>query len=118
MNLEFVDTNVLIYSHDTSTGAKRQKANELVKDLTIRDSGALSIQVLSEFYWTVTSKLNVASSGADVLRAVDVHRKLKVSWWDALILNSAMELGCTILWTEDFHHGQRMGGVTVRNPFR
>ena len=136
MSLEFVDTNVLIYSHDTSAGAKRQRALELVRDLTSQDSGALSVQVLSEFYWIATRKLSVASSTAeevisnfgawtihqpthaDILRAVDLHRKLKTSWWDALILNSAIELGCETLWTEDFHHGQRVSGVTVRNPFR
>jgi predicted nucleic acid-binding protein len=37
---------------------------------------------------------------------------------DALILTSAIELGCAVLWTEDFSDGQRLGTITVRNPFR
>ena len=136
MSLEFVDTNIFIYAHDTRAGAKRSRAIELMRDLTAQDSGALSVQVLSEFYWTVTRKLGIDSAEAEeaisnfgvwtihqpshahVLRAIDLHRKLKTSWWDALILNSAIELDCKILWTEDFHHGQKIGGLTVRNPFR
>jgi hypothetical protein len=37
---------------------------------------------------------------------------------DALILTSAIELGCAVLWTEDFSDGQRLGPITIRNPFR
>lgn len=134
--MEFLDTNLLIYAHDSSAGAKRERAMELVVDLGKLRSGALSVQVLSEFYHVATRKLGMASTTAegiisnfgtwtihrpghgDILSAADLHRRLKTSWWDALILNSAIELGCTTLWTEDFNDGQRAGGVTVRNPFR
>ena len=37
--------------------------------------------------------------------------------WDAQILNSAIELGCSVLWTEDLSSDQRYGSVTARNPF-
>jgi predicted nucleic acid-binding protein len=46
-----------------------------------------------------------------------LQRKYKIQWWDALILNSAIEMGCSILWTEDFNNGQRYESVTARNPF-
>jgi predicted nucleic acid-binding protein len=55
---------------------------------------------------------------ADLIRASQLHRRYKISWWDALMVNSALELGCGILWTEDLRHGQRIGSLTVRNPFR
>jgi predicted nucleic acid-binding protein len=54
---------------------------------------------------------------ADVVRAVELRQRYKISWWDALVVNSANELGCEVLWTEDLNHGQRYGVVTVRNPF-
>jgi predicted nucleic acid-binding protein len=53
----------------------------------------------------------------DVLRAIELMRRYKISWWDALVVNSANQLGCRVLWSEDMNHGQRYGGVTVRNPF-
>lgn len=40
-----------------------------------------------------------------------------LSWWDAMILNSAIKTGAGILWSEDFTHGQRFGDLLVRNPF-
>jgi predicted nucleic acid-binding protein len=55
---------------------------------------------------------------ADLLKAAQLERRYKLNWWDALILTSAIELGCAVLWTEDFSDGQRLGPITVRNPFR
>ena len=55
---------------------------------------------------------------ADLLKAAQLDRRYKLGWWDARILTSAIELGCAVLWTEDFSGGQRLGPITVRNPFR
>jgi predicted nucleic acid-binding protein len=136
MSVEFVDTNVLVYAHDGGAGTKHTRSVDLLKRLAADGSGALSIQVLSEFYVTATKKLGMTSQAAeevladlggwimhrpahgDLLRAARLHRRYAVSWWDAMILNSAAELGCHILWTEDLSHGQRYGHVTARNPFR
>lgn len=54
---QFVDTNVLVYAHDISAGAKHQKARDLLVDLWETEQGCLSIQVLQEFYVTVTRKV-------------------------------------------------------------
>jgi predicted nucleic acid-binding protein len=136
MSVEFIDTNVLIYAHDGGAGAKHTQAVELLTRLFEEERGALSIQVLSEFYSAATGKLGVNSheaeeiirdlSGwtihrpghADLLKAAHLHRRHKISWWDALIVNSAIELGCTVLWTEDLSDRQRYGSVTIQNPFR
>ena len=135
MSVEFVDTNILIYAHDATAGPKHDKSVELVARLDNDDSGAISLQVLTEFYAAATRKLRIASEKAeeiirdfgtwtvhyttktDVVQAIQLHRRYNINWWDALILNSATELGCSVLWTEDLSHGQRYGGVTVRNPF-
>lgn len=136
MSAEFVDTNVLIYAHDGGAGAKHTRAVQLLTRLFEDADGALSIQVLSEFYAAATKKLGMKSEEAevaiqdlgawtihrpehaDLLRASRLHRRYKLSWWDALVVNSAQELGCSVLWTEDLADGQRYGTVTVRNPFR
>jgi len=135
MSVEFVDTNILIYAHDRKAGPKHRKSVDLVARLTNDDSGALSRQVLIEFYAAATRKLPMTSekaeevirdfgawtvhcpAHADLVRAVRLQRRHKISWWDALIVNSATELGCSILWSEDLANGQRYGAVTVRNPF-
>ena len=135
MNVEFVDTNVLVYAHDRKADRKRMRSSELLKRLAANNSGALSIQVLTEFYVVATRKLRITSeeveeiildfgawtlhrpSHTDLVRSAALHRRYKVNWWDALIMNSALELGCDVLWSEDFSHGQQYGAVTVRNPF-
>ena len=135
MDVEFVDTNVLIYAHDGGAGKKHLKSIDLLARLFEEASGALSIQVLSEFYSAATRKLSMKSAEAeaaisdlggwlihrpghtDVLKACRLHRRYNLAWWDAMVLNSAMEVGCSILWTEDLNNGQRYDRVTIRNPF-
>jgi predicted nucleic acid-binding protein len=135
MNAEFVDTNILIYAHDGGAGVRHAKSVALLERLFEKGNGALSIQVLTEFYAAATRKLNMKPeeaeevlqdlegwilhrpSFADLLSASRLHRRYKVSWWDALILNSANELGCVVLWSEDLADGQNYGSLTVRNPF-
>jgi predicted nucleic acid-binding protein len=133
--VEFVDTNVLVYAHDASAGLKWHVAMDLLARLAGEQAGALSTQVLIEFYAAGTRVLKLPPEAAeavlyrfgrwtihrphpeDLIRSARLHRQHSISWWDALILNSALELSCTTLWTEDFQDGQRFGALTVRNPF-
>lgn len=135
MNAEFVDTNILIYAHDGSAGDKHQKSVVLLERLLEQGNAATSIQVLTEFYAAATRKLKMKPEDAeevlrdmqswnlhrlafmDLVAASRLHQRYKVSFWDALILNSALELGCEVLWTEDLSNGQKYGNVLVRTPF-
>lgn len=135
MSAEFVDTNVFVYAHDGGSGPKHDAAVALLTRLFETGAGAISVQVLTEFYAAATRKLRmdateaaevIADLGgwlihrpahADVLRATVLVREHGLSWWDALIVNSAAELGCAILWSEDLADGRKYGSVTVRNPF-
>lgn len=133
----FVDANVLVYAHDASAGDKHVRAVELLDRLWQEDAGQLSVQVLQEFFVTVTCKvarpLDVETaealvrelvawpvfspSGHDVLAAIAVARSARVSFWDAMVLHAAAESGCDVCWSEDLAHGQRWRGVEIRNPF-
>lgn len=133
---EFVDTNIFIYAHDSSAGSKHEDSAELLTRLWEERAGAISIQVLSEFYNVSCRKLNMSPTTAaaiveelglwtvhtprhpDLLAAIALQRRYHLSWWDALILQSAQAMHCRILWSEDFADGQRYGSLTVRNPFR
>ncbi len=134
---QFLDSNVLVYAFDHAAGDKSALARRHVVDLWQKGSGCLSIQVLQEFFVSVTAKISKPLSPpearreiaylsrwrvhrpwpSDVLSAIDLRERLHISFWDAMILQSARSLGCRILWTEDLNHGQTYEGVTVRNPF-
>jgi predicted nucleic acid-binding protein len=132
---EFVDTNILIYAFDLTAGEKRQKAAALVERLWSEHTGCVSLQVLQEFYVTATRKLRMPSGDAlaqverlghwtihrpalnDVLQAIQLHRAKKISFWDAMIVHSAMHSGCALVWSEDLSDGQRWESLVVRNPF-
>jgi predicted nucleic acid-binding protein len=133
---EFVDTNILIYAFDATAGDKRRVAVELVTRLWLDRTGCVSLQVLQEFYVAATGKLILAPEQAvlqvsrlgrwrvhrpsveDVLGAIELHRGHSVSFWDGLILRSALASQCSVLWSEDQSSGQRWGNLEVRDPFR
>ena len=135
---EFVDANVLVYAFDSSAGLKRKAAAELVQRLWDTGTGCLSVQVLQEFFVTVTRKVpqplsideaaervrefaawkTFAPTADDVLAAIALHRSAKISFWDAMVVEAAAQTGCEVLWTEDLNDGQLLRAVRIRNPFR
>ena len=135
MSAEFIDTNVLVYAHDTTSSRKQAIAIELIDRLSAARTGRLSTQVLLEFFATARkagltpaiaadivddfSRWSVYTpTGADVSAATRLSIKQVVSIWDALILTSAMRSGCDVLWSEDLQDGRRFGSLRVQNPFR
>lgn len=136
--LVFVDTNVLVYARDSREPKKQQRAEEWLDHLWRHRTGRLSLQVLQEYYVSVTQKLKPgmerdaarrdvrdlghwmpASSSAGLLEtAWTLQDQFRLSWWDALVLASAQLAGCQRLLSEDFQHGQQFGEVRVSSPFR
>jgi predicted nucleic acid-binding protein len=137
-DLTFVDTNVLVYAHDLdSDQRKHDEARAALEDLWTAGTGALSTQVLQEFYVTVTRKLArplarpdarevVATYTAwpvqridaeDVLAASELEDEHALSFWDALILVAASRSGATRVLTEDLQPGQEIRGVRIETPF-
>lgn len=134
----FLDTNVLIYAHDTSAGRKYEIARETVLDLWNRGQGLLSTQVLQEFFFSVTRKIPrplevrvareivedllkwevVVNSGDSILAAIEIHSRYKYSFWDALIIQAAIQGGAILLLSEDLSDGQTIQRVKIKNPFR
>jgi len=131
----FFDANILIYAEDPKDPRKQQAALEIISEHAGLRTAVVSIQVLSEYFSTVTRKLMLDASlaraqvefyslfqvvepkVADVLAAIDLHRLHRVSYWDALILRCAQQAGCRELLTEDMQHGQVIDGVKIVNPF-
>ena len=132
----FVGTNVLIYAHDVDAGAKRQIANELLGQLWKSRTGVLSMQVLQEFYVSVTRKIPsplskdaarlVVSSymiwctettPTEISAAFRIEDESQIGFWDALIVSCAAKSGASRIFSEDLNAGQRIAGVLIENPF-
>jgi predicted nucleic acid-binding protein len=134
----FVDTNILIYAHDTDAADKHAVAAALLKDLWETGVGCLSTQVLQEFYVNITRKLARPISKAKALdlvesysvwrvqqirideirAAIDIEVRNKLSFWDSLIVAAAVSSGCAKLLSEDLNDRQKISGVEIVNPFR
>jgi predicted nucleic acid-binding protein len=134
----FVDTNILLYAHDTSAGSKHERARALLEQLWDTRDGCLSVQVLQEFFVTVTRKISKPLDAAaakeiiadlsrwhvhvpaadDVLGAIGLHQRTGISFWDAVMVRSAVEIGCGVIYSEHLNHGQVYDGARVENPFR
>jgi predicted nucleic acid-binding protein len=131
----FFDTNVLVYADDKAAPAKQRRALDLVAEHRRGGTGVVSLQVLQEYFVTVTRKLkldpriarrkvellaefDVASPEvADILAAIDLHRLHGFSFWDALVLRAAKQSGCRVLFSEDMQGAREIDGVHIVNPF-
>ena len=133
----FFDTNVLVYAFDKSEPEKGTIAKRLIRDYGSEGNLVLSTQVLQEFYVTVTKakKLMLAKEKAEeivndfaefpliqvdkaiVSRAMKRHQGGSFSFWDSLIVEAALQSGCSKLLTEDMHDGLMIDSLVISNPF-
>jgi predicted nucleic acid-binding protein len=133
----FLDTNILLYSisRDRAEASKRDRAIDLLE----RDDGALSVQVLQEFYVQATratrsdplphqiaagliatwTRFRVQEITLSILTgALQIKAAHGFSYWDSAIIAAACALGCRTLYTEDMAHGREVEGIAIINPFR
>ena len=134
----FVDTNVLVYARDRTDEDKQRRALEWMTALWDEARGRTSVQVLQEYYVTLTRKLDPPRSAEEAREDVvalgvwdpvlpdlailergwNVEDRYGLSWWDALIVAAALGAGARWLLTEDLQDGQDLFGLTVVDPFR
>lgn len=133
----FVDTNVIAYAYDRASETKRASALPVIRELWESRRGCVSVQVLQELFVTLTAKLDKplglerarrvvehtsewhvhTPNGEDVLAAIRLHERYRISFCDSMIVRSASALACDVLLSEDLNAGQRYDGVLVVNPF-
>jgi predicted nucleic acid-binding protein len=133
----FFDTNVFVYLFDDDTPVKQGRARKVFGEQVRAGQIVLSPQVLQEFYVTVTRKLArplsraaavaavthmntlplVKVDGATVLRAVHLHQAASLSFWDALIVQAALEGNCKRIFSEDLQAGRTFKDLVIENPF-
>jgi predicted nucleic acid-binding protein len=133
--MPFIDTNILVYCHDAKEPVKQAQAAQLLQQAMVAGELVLSTQILQEFYNTAVGKklrspeqaialcrvwaeFEVVNSTPDLLfRAFELHQRFQLSVWDALVVQAALDSGCTTLYTEDLQHGLRIGYLEIVNPF-
>lgn len=131
----FFDTNVLVYAVDRADPVKRTVALDLLERHTRQRTLVVSTQVLQEFYAvSVRRKLLgptdaldmvrrfaaesvIGSSAEFVVRALELGQRERLSPWDALVLQAALDADCATLLSEDFQHGRRFDALEVVDPF-
>ena len=109
-----------------------------MRELWLNGDGAISTQVLQEFYVNVTKKIpkplsplearviisrylvwHVEENTLDsILKASEIQERCQLSFWDALIAAAAAKASASVLLSEDLNHGQIIEGVKVINPFQ
>lgn len=135
--LTFIDTNVLVYAHDKAEVFKQQVAQAALEHLWAGGSGALSTQILQEFYAVVTTKFKPAMQPSEareivelyatwpvvqidptmILTASELAERSRLSFWDALVVEAAKVAGAWRVLTEDLQAGRIIDGVLIENPF-
>jgi predicted nucleic acid-binding protein len=133
----FVDTNILVYAEDRDAKKKHAVARDLVVQLWDERAGVLSVHVLQEFYITVTRKLKkplsnpkalevveeyltwnvVENTGKLLTTAIELQQKAQLSFWDAMVVQAAIDAQYDTLYSEDLNAGQRFGSLAIVNPF-
>jgi predicted nucleic acid-binding protein len=133
----FIDTNILVYANDSTNTEKNVMSREIILQGMQDDTLVLSTQVLSEFYVTVTKKIERPLSTIEakeeiellksaevleismetILKAIDLSERVKVSYWDALIIASAIAAKCPVIYSEDLSSGQKIESTSIFNPY-
>jgi predicted nucleic acid-binding protein len=131
----FFDTNVVVYAYDRNAGLKRDRAKALIEANVRAGTMVLSTQVMLESYNTLQraallkreAALAVVEALADeqvvttdadlVLRAIRLAQRHQLSHWDGLIVQAALDAGCSTLYSEDMQAGMRFDDLEIVNPF-
>jgi predicted nucleic acid-binding protein len=134
----FLDTNIFVYAFDRSSADKAKEALRLIRRAVSSRKGIVSYQVVQEFFNVAlrhfARPMNVAdaeqylstvfrpllavqSSQALYAEALRLHHQHGFSWYDCLVLAAAIEGQCSVLYSEDLQHGQKVGPLRIENPF-
>ena len=133
----FIDTNIIIYAYDNSAGYKQKIASDILIKLWNTGNALISTQVLEELFVNITRKIpnplavleartlisdlmhwdTVVVDNEIIINSIDIFVKHRFSFWDSLIMTSAVKGGASFLYSEDFQHGITVEGIKIINPF-
>jgi predicted nucleic acid-binding protein len=135
-----LDTNILAYLAGIDRGPldkdRIEGSRALMHRLVGRADVVVAVQAAAELFVVLSRAGATRSEARDIVaaftaglertgttpeafeNALDLAAAHQLQMWDALILSSYGEAGCSLVLSEDMQHGQRFGALTVVNPFR
>ena len=134
----FLDTNIFVYAFDAREPSKARRASLLIRRAADTGNGVVSYQVVQEFFNVALRRfaqpmsaaeaeqylitvfrplLAIHSSAGLYVEALRISEKFRVSWYDALIIAAARQGECSLLYSEDLQHGQKIEDLRIENPF-
>ena len=135
----FIDTNVFAYSFDNDSKRKQKISNDIIFRSLSSNDGIISYQVVQEFLNISTRKFKVPIKAQDSKKyldkilfplceifptkdlfkiGLDIQSTTNYSFYDSMIIASAIIGKCKKLLTEDLNNGHKLGGVTIVDPFK
>lgn len=137
-SVDFIDTNIFVYAFDETDMVKSKRARELLANFSGAKTGCISVQVIQEFCNVALKKSVVPLRPGDLrkvvrellvpllvrwpdesfyLRVIDTFERHSLEFYDASIVQAAIDAHCRVLYTEDMQAGANYSGVKVVNPF-
>lgn len=131
----FLDTNFLVYCFSEDELQKRETCLALLQQGKQKAAFVLSTQVLNEFAAVMLKKYKLPANQVKgiidnltlfevvpvdatlIKEAIGIYSSHQLSFWDSLIISAAKTAHCHTLLTEDLHHGAKLEGLHIENPF-
>ena len=134
----FLDTNIFAYAFDAKAPAKARRASQLIRRAADTGKGIVSYQVVQEFFNVAFRRfaqpmsaaeaeqylitvfrplLAIHSSSVLYVEALRIAGEYLLSWYDCLIVAAALQGECSVLYSEDLQHGQKIDNLRIENPF-
>lgn len=134
----FIDTNIFAYSFDNKSKKKQKTSNDIISQSLLSNEGIISDQVVQEFLNISTRKFKTPLKGQDSKKylnkilfplceifptedlfeiGLDIQSTTNYSFYDSMIIASAIKGKGKRLFTEDLKNGHTLHGVTIVDPF-
>jgi len=129
----FCDSNILLYAF----GSQDLKKKEIASKILLDKKCIISVQVINEVSNIMIKKLKFSNSQIEnfihscykryrivaldeivFTKACNIRKNHNIFYYDSLIVSSAVNASCSILYSEDMHHNQKVELLTIKNPFK
>lgn len=134
----FFDTNILVYQHHRKEPKKQKLVQNIIEQHMLGGTAVISTQVVQEFINVALNKFETSIPVNELKLIIEKQLRLlckhypsldfyeralvlydynSLNFYDALIIQAALDINCDTLYSEDLQDGQKFGNLTVRNPF-
>jgi len=128
----FIDSNIFLYTFDK----RDEKKQKVSKEITLSSNNTISIQVINEVSNNLIKKFKfdnnmvkkfikscynryeiINFTKETFLLACNIRESYNISYYDSLIVSTALNSKCTILYSEDMQHKLKIDNIVILNPF-